>query len=78
MNRETSGGLLGDNKEKNQRKQRGTTSSAKGVHYKKETNKWIARLSTNGKRRHVGVYNTEKEAIAALEVTVEEPKAEVV
>jgi hypothetical protein len=50
----------------NQRKQRGSTSGTKGVHYKKETNKWVARLSIKGKRIHVGVYNTEEEAKEAL------------
>jgi len=46
----------------NQRKQRGTTSKHKGIHYKKESKKWIARL----KRVYVGFYNTEEEAISAL------------
>jgi hypothetical protein len=50
----------------NQRKQRGTTSSVKGIHYKKETKKWVARLSIKGKRRHIGVYDTEEEAKLAL------------
>lgn len=55
---------------KNQRKQRNTTSNYKGIHYKKETGKWVARISIEGKRRYVGFYNTEKEAKKALDMEV--------
>jgi hypothetical protein len=46
----------------NQRKRRGTTSDTKGIHYRKESKKWIARL----KRKYIGFYDTEKEAKEAL------------
>jgi len=51
---------------KNQRKQSDSTSTTKGIHWKKETNKWVARLITSQKRIHVGVFNTEEEANVAL------------
>jgi hypothetical protein len=57
----------------NQRKQRGTTSKHKGIHYKKESKKWIARLKSEEGlyggllRVYVGSYNTEEEAKAALD-----------
>lgn len=51
----------------NQRKQRGSTSQHKYIYYKKEINKWVVQLSTKGKKRQVGTYNTEAEAKVALD-----------
>jgi hypothetical protein len=36
-----------------------------GFYYHKTTGKYLARIMTNGKRKHIGLYDTEEEARAA-------------
>lgn len=43
------------------------TSSYKGVHYHKKANKWTSYTTVNGKRKHIGSFNTEIEAYEALQ-----------
>ena len=51
------------------------TSSYKGVGFDKSKNKWVAKLSVNGKKIHAGTYDTEVEAAHAydLKLTSEYP-----
>lgn len=57
---------------KNQKIRRNNTSGYKGVHFNKKLKKWCARYSLNNKRKHIGYYNTPKEAaIAYNEKTLE-------
>jgi hypothetical protein len=42
-----------------------TTSKYKGVHWKKEARKWIARIAVNKERIHLGQFNSEEEAAKA-------------
>lgn len=48
------------------------TSGYKGVSYHKKANKWQARLSIDGKLRHLGCYETKEEAAKAYNVKAEE------
>lgn len=41
------------------------TSKFKGVCWHKASNKWMARIRINGKRIHIGLFNTELEASKA-------------
>lgn len=43
-----------------------TSSNVSGVHFSKTQNKWIARKRDFGKRIHLGSFNTEEDAIFAL------------
>ena len=43
------------------------TSEYKGVSFHKASNKWIARITINGKRKYLGLFKTEEEAYNALE-----------
>lgn len=47
------------------------TSSRRGVCFSKRTGKWIAYLNFKGKRKNLGSYNTEDEAIQAREIAEE-------
>lgn len=42
------------------------TSNVSGVSFDRTRNKWCAKPLINGKRKHVGYYNTEADAIAAV------------
>lgn len=42
-----------------------TTSIYKGVHLRKDLNKWTARIGFNGTRKHLGHFNTQEEAAKA-------------
>lgn len=44
---------------------------AKGVCWKKDKRKWQAYININGKRKHLGYFSTEKDAIAARQEAVE-------
>ena len=46
-----------------------------GVTYEESSSKWKARGSSCGERYHVGRYDTEKEAVAALRAAKERRKA---
>lgn len=50
----------------NRRKRRGCTSSTVGVHFDTKTHKYVARVSTCGKRIYVGMFTTEAEASDAI------------
>lgn len=45
----------------------GGSSSYKGVHWDKRTQKWRAQISVNGKQRHLGVFTDELEAAQAYD-----------
>lgn len=42
-----------------------TSSEYKGVHWRKDMNKWAARISHKGKRYYLGYYDDEREAARA-------------
>lgn len=50
---------------RNMRVRKNNTSGFKGVSYFKECGKWIAGIRINGKRRHLGLFETAEEAYAA-------------
>lgn len=43
-------------------KRNNCTSQHKGIDWKKEKNKWRARIKINGKSKHIGYYDSEEEA----------------
>jgi hypothetical protein len=43
-------------------------SGVKGVHWHKQTNKWIAKIGVNGKHVHLGMFNNKDDAAKAYEV----------
>jgi len=45
--------------------QNNANRKCKGVHFLSKRNLWRAMISKNGKRCHIGLYNSEKEAIEA-------------
>ena len=49
----------------NRTKRTDTTSSFKGVCWHKATQKWIAKISIDGKRKHIGLFNDEIHAALA-------------
>jgi len=52
---------------RNSRKKSTNTSGYRGVHFNKQCNKWQARARVNGKRHHIGLFNSAKEAGIAYE-----------
>jgi hypothetical protein len=50
---------------RNMKKRENTSSQFKGVYFHKQTNKWMARCSLNGKLKYIGTYNTEIEGAEA-------------
>ena len=42
-----------------------STSIYKGVHFRKDTNKWVSQYTHNGKNIHIGCFETEVEAAEA-------------
>lgn len=44
------------------------TSGVKGVNWNSGKNKWVARCSVEGKRRHIGYFDTVEEAAEALDI----------
>lgn len=52
---------------RNSRKKSTNTSGFRGVHFNKQTNKWQARARVNGKRHHIGLFNSAEEAGIAYE-----------
>ena len=48
------------------------TSTVKGVYFDKPTNKWRAQITLNGKRIHIGLYNTLEEARIARQLKAKE------
>ncbi len=49
----------------NQRINSRNTSGYKGVHFAKHTNKWLAQITLNTKRIHLGVFVNKEEAVEA-------------
>lgn len=47
---------------RNRKKREGATSTYRGVCFNKPANKWNAYISINGKRKHLGYFETEEEA----------------
>ena len=47
----------------NKSKHSNNTSTCTGVHYDKSKNKWQVRIQINGKRKHIGYYQTFEEAV---------------
>ena len=47
------------------KKRTGKQSSQAGVFWDKRTQKWVARISINGKNKHLGMFKTEQKAIDA-------------
>jgi len=43
------------------------TSKYKGICFKKANNKWVAQIWINGKRKHIGYFRTELEALEAYQ-----------
>lgn len=37
-----------------------------GVYWHKRNNKWIASIPDNGKRKHIGYFNTKEDAVKAV------------
>jgi AP2 domain len=67
-----------DNRKKNLRKcddsqncqnsrPRAHTSLFRGVYWAKQRNKWVARIQTRGKQKHLGVFSSEQEAAKAYD-----------
>jgi len=57
---------------RNRKKWEGTSSRFIGVSFHKQTNKWLAQCSLNGKQKHIGRYKTEIEAAEAYNNFVRE------
>lgn len=53
---------------RNKRRYRSNTSGIKGVHKRKDSGLWRAYISCNGKRTHIGQYQTKEEARIALDL----------
>ena len=49
---------------RNVKKNRSNTSGYKGVHWSKDSNKWVASIKVDGKRKNLGGYATPEEAYA--------------
>jgi hypothetical protein len=49
----------------NRPKQRNNTSGYKGVHWRKDSHKWQAKIQINGKDIHLGYFTSKKEAAKA-------------
>ena len=49
----------------NRQKASNNTSGFKGVHWHKAHGRWVARIMIDGKRRHLGAFDTPEEAYAA-------------
>jgi len=49
----------------NQKKRKNTSSKYKGVTWDKKMNKWRAKIRINGKQKHLGYFDDEKEASEA-------------
>lgn len=48
-----------------------STSTYKGVHFRKDTSKWVAQYTHNGKNIHIGCFNNEKDASNAYKAATE-------
>lgn len=49
----------------NRGKQSNNTSGFKGVSFRKDVNKWLAKITKNGKAYHVGLFDTKEKAALA-------------
>jgi hypothetical protein len=52
---------------RNSRKKSTNTSGYRGVHFNNQTNKWQARARVNGKRYHIGLFDSAEKAGIAYE-----------
>jgi len=50
---------------RNMRRRRDNTSGATGVYFRSHIQKWVARIWANDRDNHLGVFETQKDAIAA-------------
>ena len=57
---------------RNQKKQDNCSSIYKGVSWFKRSKKWKATISINGKRKHLGYYDTEEEAYEVYKIQYDE------
>ena len=48
--------------QQNRAKQKTNTSGYKGVHWRKDAGKWQAQIAINGKRKHLGYFDTAEQA----------------
>jgi len=51
-------------------------TGVKGVHFRKQSQKWCARISINGKQTHIGYFNTIEEATHARRTKAHETQGE--
>lgn len=56
----------------NRKKYKGNTSKHRGVSFKKEQMKFVAQISINGKRKHLGYFAKESDASKAYEKKLKE------
>ncbi len=56
----------------NRKKQETSSSSFKGVCWGKKDNKWVAYIKFNGRQKHLGSFNDEKEAARAYNEAAKE------
>lgn len=56
----------------NKKKQSTNTSGYKGVHWKGEKKRWVASIGVNGKRKHIGYYDTKEQAALAYNRAAQE------
>jgi|SRR5271166_3741001 len=48
---------------RHQRKRKDNTSGCKGVHWNKDTQKWMVRIAVNGIRKYLGLFSSLKKAM---------------
>jgi len=51
--------------QQNQRKHIDSKNTSKGIWYNKKRNHWVARISCNGVRKHLGIFKNEEDATHA-------------
>ena len=55
----------------NRRKQRNNTSGTTGVYYRKNENKWVARIKIMGKEKFLGYFTNYDDAVKARKAAEE-------